>query len=47
MLGAICLFPLVGQRGTVYLHPITRTEERSHLPEDAATGEGAIGQRGE
>jgi chromosomal replication initiator protein len=29
MLGAICRSPLVGRCGTVYLHRITRTEERS------------------
>jgi len=29
MLGAICQWPLVASPGTVYVHPITRTEDRS------------------
>ena len=29
MLGAICQWPLVAPPGTVYVHPITRTEDRS------------------
>ena len=29
MLGAICRWPLVAPPGTVYVHPITRTEDRS------------------
>ena len=36
--------PLVGRCGTVYVRPITRTEERSDLAQDAADGGRAIGR---
>ncbi len=40
MLGAICQCPLVGRCGTVYLHLITRTEERSDQSRTPRTEEG-------
>ena len=46
MLGAICGSALVAPAGTVYVHPITRTEDRSeHAWLDAEGGEGAFGSR--
>src|SRR5580704_16694242 len=51
MLGAIGQSPLVGRYGTVYVRPITRTEERSDLPRTPRTEKGlsddAVDQAGE
>src|ERR1700721_321285 len=51
MLGAIRQSPLVGRCGTVYVRPITRTEERSAMPRTPRTEEGqtddAVNQGGE
>ena len=39
MLGAICHWPLVASPGTVYVHPITRTEDRSEHADWTPRGE--------
>ena len=47
MLGAICRWPLVAPPGTVYVHPITHTEDRSEPWLDAEGEKGRSADRGD